>query len=392
MEVKLLTTTEELIQLKESWEALEQGDRDVTYYSTFRYLESWWHGYFEKPNLSLFILCAINNRKVVGIAPLILANRRVLFLKWNELRFMGKGDFSSFITDKQNYKELKVIRTLFKAIEDYGARHKAGKSNRPDRAEDGMCSDSFETRKRVKRGKAAWHRIRLTHIRQGSSLARFLLSEKKYNNFFKPLEECPSIDIRKYRDCNEYFFAFLSGDTKDHLKCMQREKGCALKVVRNSEENVYESIAKLHMNEQSYLRDICGNKYRRSLYEDSADSKFLQSLYGNNENIITFMLLDGESNTVSYRSCYLHNRVLHCWNIGFNPAYKKYNSGRILHFMMMRYLCENRIADILDLGAGRYCWKFEWTGDCVMDYTLDVWNTRSLKGRFIALLHRLTRV
>lgn len=351
MQIKIISTTSEFLKLKGEWERLQAQDKDVTYYSTFEYNWTWWDIYKNDKNKKLFILVVEANKTVIGIAPLIIQKVNKKILSYRNIRFLGKGDYLGIIIDRtSNIKYGNIINEIFKFIESK--------------------NQYFE-------------RITLTHIKNDSRLAAYILRNKQYNKDFKYLIECPILKCKKFNTYDVYIKEFVTKNDKRYRNVLQREVGYNFKVALNNKEEVYEKISELHIAEQNYLLKNKGRVERKSLYSDIFFSKFIEKLYNNNSKVITFEIEDLNGELLIYDTCYLYKRVLHAWNLAYNPKYEKYHLGKIINLEMIKYIFENNIADILDFGAGRYPWKFEWTDDFILNYQLDIWNEKTIKGKLL---------
>lgn len=358
MKTKTITTTDEFFKLKEDWERLQEQDDDVTYYSTFEYNWTWWDVYKNDKNKELFIVVVEQGRTAIGIAPLIIEKVNKIILSYRRICFLGKGDYLGIIIDRSsNIKCRVIIKEIFKFIESK--------------------NKYFE-------------RMTLTHINSNSRLSAYILKHRKYNKYFEYLVECPILNYKKYHTYCTYENEFLTNTTQRCTSKLKKEVGYNLKVVHNNDEDVYEEISELHIKEQNYLKNK-GRKERRSLYKDKFFSEFIKKIYNNNSNVITFKLEDINGNILTYNTCYLYKKILHSWNMAYNPKYEKYGLGNIHNFEVIKYIFENNITDIIDFGAGRYPWKFDLTDEFIFDYQLDMWSEKTLKGKVLKKIYNIKK-
>lgn len=359
MQAKIITTTDEFFKLKDDWERLQEQDEDVTYYSTFEYNWTWWEIYKNDKNIELFIVVVeLINGTVIGIAPLIIDKIKKI-VSYKIIRFLGRGDYLGIIIDRNsNIKYGNIIKEIFNFMESKN-----------------KC---FE-------------RIILQHIRNDSRLAAYLLKSNMYNKNFKYLMECPILKYKKYKIYSEYKKEFVSKRDQNRVNKLQREVGYNFKVVFNDVENVYDKISELHIREQNYLQENKSKKERISLFNDKYCSKFIKKLYNNNHNVVTFLIEDFNGEILVFDTCYLYKRILHSWYTAYNTKYEKYSLGIVNNMETIKYIFENDIADITDLGSGRYTWKFKWTDDFIFDYKLDVWNEKMLKGKLLKKLYDIKK-
>lgn len=360
MNIKIITSTEAFYKLKEYWEKLQENNVDITYYNTYIYNKLWWEVNKNDNNKSLFIICVYVNKKIIGIAPFIIEKHKKAFLSYRVLKFMGKSDYFSVILDKTNNRENTIIHHIFKEI-----------NNNLDK----------------------WDRIELTHIKQNSSLAYYLLRNNVYNKSFTYLIECPVIYLDRFSSFKEYKKKFnINKEVKYFLNRLHKDVKYKLKVYKRNEENILKKISKIHQMEQKYLINVKNRKERKSLFKNNLIFSFLKKIYNSNDNVITFVLEDENFNILCYNTCYYYKKNLHCWNIGYNPQFGRYSISRILNYKIFEYIYDNNLANVFDFGAGRYPWKFKWTNDFVLIYKLDVWNSKSKKARFIYSLKKLKKL
>ncbi|WP_066389201.1 GNAT family N-acetyltransferase [Neobacillus mesonae] len=355
---KIITTTNEFYKLEKDWEKLQELDEDITYYSTFEYAKAWWDVYKNDKDKSLFVICVYEEAEIVGIGPFIIKKEKRMFLEWNTLGFLGKGDFLGVVLNRHNNNELTIVKEMFNCIDQ---------------------------------NKHLWDRLNLTHIKNNSKLAAFLLKQNMYNANLKYLIECPQLKFKQFKNWDEYKQKFVTSSAKKYRNKLKREFDYSFNIIKGNEGNVLEKISELHKKTQEYLKAVEGRKDRRSLYEDQKFYGFLDKLYSNNKNVITFMIQDKDGKLIIYDTCYLYKGVLHSWNTAYDPNYFKYSVGKVINYEMMLYIFEHQISNTFDFGAGRYPWKFEWTDDFMLVYQLDLWNTDAKKGRRIKKLFEYSK-
>ncbi|MDP4176852.1 MAG: GNAT family N-acetyltransferase [Bacillota bacterium] len=359
MVTKIITSTEEFYNLKGDWEYLQENDEDVTYYSTFEYNWVWWNVFKNDESNSLFIIALENEGKIVGIAPLYIEKVKIKFLSYRKISFIGQGDYFGVIFDKNcNVKSQTILREFFKVMEE----------------NNGM-----------------FDRILLTNIKHDSQLSSWILRSIRYNKYFKHLSECPILNYKKYSNFDEYKKKFVSTSAKKFINKLQREVGYNFKVVSNDVYDVYDKIVNMHKEEQNHLVVNKGRTERSSLFNTKFGDEFIRNLYKTNSKVITFVLEDKDGKLLMYDTCYLYKKVLHSWNMAYDPKFENYNLGKVINLEIVMYNYENNLFDIFDFGTGRYPWKFEWTDDFVIDYNLDVWNENTKMGKIFNKVFNITK-
>ncbi len=334
---KIIGNIEEFVSLKEDWERIEKLSPATTYFSTFRYNYTWIKVNHEQPGLRLFLIAIYINNKVVGIAPLSIRNEKRRFYTCNVLEFFANGDYADFLIDvSENIDPNKIIGEIFTAII---------KSNN------------------------LWDEIGLTHISQYTLLAHYLFTSR-YNANLRYLIEVPFINFSKFDCFEDYIKTFLPKKIKQYINRFQREVDFKMIVTH---ENVVEQISKIHIAEKEYLHSR-GLIQRHSLFEDIHSNDFFNLLYTNNDNVITYLLLDAKNNNevICYYTGYVYNNVFYSYNTAYNPVYQKLAVGKIFNYLIFENNQREKRWDVFDMGTGRYPWKFEWTDTFNLLYQLQL--------------------
>lgn len=348
MQVEIIRDLEGFLSLKEYWTQIENTNKEITYYSTFNYNYNWCKNYIDDKN-KLFVIVIYNNKKIIGIAPLMLVERKKLKIKYNILKFIGKGDFFNFIIDKNSGNESSIIKEIFKIIEN----------------------------------NTEWDKIILTQISQFSKLAEYIFRHDKYNEHFQKIVECPCVYLENFKDFNEYKKTFkIDKECRYYLNRLKKDVDFKFRVVNNKEENLYGKLKELHIREQEYLKQQRERLERGSVFQGEKNNKFFTEIFTDNSKNITFLLEDENNNIISYYNCYIFNERIHFWNTGYDFNYVKYTPSKIVNYLLFEYLYENNMTNyIFDFGAGRYPWKFKWTNMFNMIYKLEFINLNTRKGK-----------
>lgn len=319
MKYKIINDKKSFFDLKKTWNNLVDSDPRVTYFSSFKYCYSWVLEKFNRSN-NLFIICVIHNNNVVGIAPLQIEKTKKLFLVNKVLKFISKGDYNNFIFRHDLRLDIEnIISTFFNAINE---------------------------------NKKLWDKIHLPLIPSNSHLSHYFLKRSFNNKNFTFLIETPYLEVKKYsskdllnifKTKRKYYNKFLNDIDYDLL-------------ITNN--NVINEISKIHIMQKEFM-SLNGIKGRRSYYEDDKMLRFLNKLYTRNKNTLTYILKDNKNgNIIGYETGYLFKNIFHSYNIGFDPSYQKYRIGITLKRMIIEHNIEHKIWNRIDMGPGRYDWKF----------------------------------
>lgn len=354
MKCTVISDTKGFLKLKNDWEDIQKNNRDLSYYSTFEFLWEWWSIYKEDPALKLQIIIAENNNKLVGIAPLIIEERKKYMMNYKVIKFMGRGDYKDFILDYSEKNQLTILKYLFRQIEEI----------------------------------IDWDKIELTHIKHSSFLAKFMLRSDKFNNSFSYLSECPVINLNNKKISD--YYSIMPKRTRTSRNKLKKETDyqffCYKSLSKENDFQVFNEISETHIKQQRYLKK--NDSTRISLFEDDRTFSFFEKLYCCNPNTLTFMLKNKDE-IITYSTGYISNRTFYDWNIGHNPKFLKYNLTKVRMYEIIEYLTRNNLVDYFDWGAGRYPWKFEWTNESNILYQLNMWNSSGKNSKIMKQLVKI---
>jgi len=332
MKYSIISTTEGFEKLRMDWTLLEKNDPTLPFFSSFKWCYSWWNIYKYISDYSLFIITLNQEKRVVAIAPLVIRKSRNLLFSYSTLEFISMGDYHDFLLDIDTQTNtISLIREIFDIIEIH---------------------------------KDKWDEINLTHISQHSRITQYLLKSKK-NEFLRYLMENPFIDFSAFKDFNHYCQDFLPSKTIQYYNRLQRDIPFRLEI---SSENIIQKLGDIHIDEKNeHLKR--GKRNRHSLFEDEKRKQFIESIYEQADNIISYFLVSNLNNSIiGYNTGFLHNDRFHSFNTAFSPKYYSYGIGKILYYCIFKENFTNRKWRLFDTGTGRYQWKFEWTNTFTLIY------------------------
>ena len=353
MESKIIRKSNDLIDIKDDWIRIEKVAPWVSYFSTYRYNYEWWTQYDNDPTMELFIVLVIHNLEIVGIAPLQIVERSGRGYKYRELQFVhGGGDYSNFLIDPNVSAEpAKIVNELLGQINSH--------------------KDEYDV-------------INLSHICQYSLLAHQILISK-YNLQLKYLVECPFIDFSNFSDYDSYTKQFIPKKIKQYINRFRREVDFTMEV---TSDNLVEEFGKIHIAEKDYLKSK-GFEQRHSFFENERELNFRKSLYKNNRDVLTYLLVDKKtSEIICYYTGYVYRDTFHSVTTAYNPKYANLAVGKIFNYMIFEENFKNPKWQIFDMGTGRYSWKFEMTNQFNLLYQYKIEEYRNKRAR---VLNRIDR-
>jgi CelD/BcsL family acetyltransferase involved in cellulose biosynthesis len=107
--VGCIRSFEELAARRSEWTALLQRAQSFTPFQTFEWHAAWWRVF--GGDFNLFVPCAEEGGRLIGLAPLMLADRRVLGRRLRVAHFIGlyQSDFCDFILDESRPDALGLL-------------------------------------------------------------------------------------------------------------------------------------------------------------------------------------------------------------------------------------------------------------------------------------------
>jgi len=351
MEVNVINDIKGLETIKESWERLEKISENVTFYNTYQYVYRWLINNQSKIE-KIYIVCVSERNEIIGIAPLMVTNEKVLGTFWyKKLSFLGKGDFLNFLIEtRPNPKS--IITKIFETINKF-------------------------------RG---WDKVDLTHLNKGSVLFNFLLRSSSYNSNMLFFGENPIVIRKKHDGFLNYKKHHIRKNVNNYYNKLRKNFDVQVNIYQGNEDDVLKRISEVHIE-----RNQDGKK-RKSLFEQPETMTFLESIYSHGQKTLTFCL-ENKNDIISYVTCFIHEGNIHAWNNSYNTRYEKYSPGDIIYMEAMKYFfSEESPYVIFDFGGGRYPWKFQMTNDFISMYRFNMNNKESKKYRLLNWYDKIFQV
>lgn len=329
MNIEIITDVAGLEALRDEWVALERADPHASFYATHDWVRCWWAGHHDAPGVELHVVVVRQNRELVGIAPLAVHPLKRKGQRLRQLRVAGRGDELTFLVSPTANPRT-VLKDVFKHLA----------------------------------GEPTWHEVDMTNIPAGSPLARHLLSSELHEHVRFHVES-PYIDLEGRSRVSDLAVPDKLGN---YRRRFLRDTGARFAVFEDDTDGIFARLAALHLLEKQHLIEAHGRDDRRSLFEDAHRYAHLEALYRTPGRCITFAYLDAAGELLAHRTCFRHGRRLLSWNSAYHPSVERYRVGKVIQYDIVDHVLTNDLADTFDLGAGRYPWKYEWTGEATVSY------------------------
>lgn len=327
--IETLTSASAVADLERVWTELQEAEPSTPFYVHHHVVHAWCSAYEDDPAVHLRILVVRQNDAVVGIAPLAL--RSGSGTRGRTVVWASHGDYLDVLIDPQVSADA-VCKELV------------------DHVHAELGADS----------------VRLGGIPQGSRLLHWLL-RSPHNPEVRPHVENPQIILSRFSGPDGLRGGVLPSKTRKYRNKLFREHDVAFRVLHDTDDELLTRLAQVHVAEKQHLQAL-GRDERHSLFEDPRRVAFLRGVTARPGSAVTFTLETADGRLAAYRTCFRNGRTLLSWNSAYAPAFEDYRLGKVIQYEILRHLVETGEADVFDLGAGRYAWKFEWTPDFLLTY------------------------
>jgi CelD/BcsL family acetyltransferase involved in cellulose biosynthesis len=329
MKVQRYQSTSDFYQLRTAWNELLQKMPDGDVFLSWEWLYTWWKQYESRFQLDIRII--VENDKIVGIAPLMIEEKRYLNIPIRILTNIGypPPDVGGFIlADQRNI----IIDAI---VED------------------------------IIRNKNEWDIIQLREFQETNLQEKHLIK-------FKPFSKVESNTTRHYlihleKDWETFKNQISNRIISDLNRCQKRlEKIGCLSFVRYCGEEI--KLEHLHA-----IFQINSSARNPQGYEIPSEKRFHLNLceevrkkcWGD----ISFLCFNNEP--IAYHYGFIYNKRANLWRTGYNPAYNIYSPGKLL---LLKYLQDSykRELSVVDWLRGDHDYKEKWNAISIPFYHYNI--------------------
>ncbi|MEM3828272.1 MAG: GNAT family N-acetyltransferase [Conexivisphaerales archaeon] len=317
MKIIEVNNYQELLSLKNEWaNLLEKCDHTV--FSTWEWLSTWWKHFGN--NKRLVLLLAMENDKIVGIAPLMYSTRKICGLPTGKITFIGTPhtDYTDFITEKAE----KCICLFI----DYLKRHLKN-----------------------------WNYIELTEIPENSKSIPILTSLSKFMKLSTP---CPYKPLTKSR---ETLWDTLSKAMRNNLKryVKKTERDFTIEFVDYSDvQSCSEGMRLLfNLHQKRWSLKGCPGAFANAKFRNF--NLEIARIFARKNYLGLFILkLSGQPVAAIYG--FKYQKKFYQYLSGFDPDYSRYSIGNQLILYTMEKCIEEGLFEF-DFMRGGEAHKYFWT-------------------------------
>lgn len=132
---------------------------------------------------------------------------------------------------------------------------------------------------------------------------------------------------------------------------------------------------------------VAGKTYHRGLnagFIDNQETRQRMLLYANEGRLRTHILYVGEK-PIAFWHGFLYGKTFYPWTTGYDPDYRDTHPGLFLLQKVFADLCEEKIAEAVDFGAGDAHYKRDWGDENRRDVSMFLFGP-SCRGVFLNML------
>ena len=341
MQVEIIRNLEQLIPLREAWNAAVTDSNFDSVFVSHEWFYCWAKNFLADHELLVPIVR--DDNKIAGIFPLLLTHEKHGPFKLTTLRS---------ITNKQSYKyNFIVSRTNTAEIISAMFRH--------------INREIPWTKMVLDFIPAPSDNLPLLQQMQGRAFYRMrtdIQMESPYVTITGTWDEYIAKRDKKVRKNWDYF-----------ERKLEKEGTTELNTVSTGQDLQQAIDTALDIEKSSWKGDkgtaIANSESRSSFYADLASAMSESDKFR-----LYFLNLNGQS--IAFDYCLIHNDQFNVLKTGYNPEYSKSSPGRVLRKKILRDLFDSDKYKTYDLLGARDNWKTEWTSDTQTLQHVYIYNRR----------------
>lgn len=325
MTFKILTKTNEFLNLEKQWKELEAEPHNKNQSVTFDWLKIWWETFHNRNdnkfghNKQLFIVLLLKDERIDAIAPLVSLSRFYYGVEINFLEILGQqwaATYSGFITRYPLKKDEK--KELFEVIKKY---------NKSDV-------------------------IFFNHLLTENDLP--------VNAQLFPYSACPFIDLSGFSNIDFFKKTAYSKNLKSNFKkafswAKKRNQVLESFSTRVNDQN-FQTITKLAKS-----KEISKKEFK---YKDPDKKKFREKVYQDLEGQVDFVNINNTEAAYLISICYNGTKI------GTDASFdRKYENKYMLGSFAVEQSISMAIQDglkVFDFGTGIDNYKFKFTNKAIL--------------------------
>lgn len=336
--VRRLSTLYELQKLGPVWnDRAAEGDYP-TIFQTFEWITAWWAAFGE--GRSLYVLVVEYGARVIGIAPLMLTERRRLGRKKRVIRFIGtpQADYGDFIGSDKKL----IAQMTFGFLKDHANE---------------------------------WDEINLTEISERSGdlpILRELLASGSSPHFIRESETCFHFVYEGDDSERENFSPKKSQRLRRSINWFNRQGPLELQEIRDPKEIAWLLPGYFHTHIVRWH-----HTFRPSMFLEEEHRDFYRTLVDKLAPLgrISFFVLRFKGQPIAYEFNFLYRNRSGHYSITHDKLYHDRSVGRILnHRIRGKYIKDG--LEELDFSRGAHDYKDSLSNRSHVNYKVRIFSSR----------------
>lgn len=297
--VDIIEDSESLKAIADEWKLFYMECRSKNVFLNHAWISSWSENSIEIKNL--FVIIIRNKQKrIVGIAPLAIFNRKRLQLKFRTISFIGDGpsDYQDFLTLENNNE---VVNEIVSTIE---------------------------------RNKNKWDVVELVNIPYNSSNVESILNNQKLHFRQRTCAICPKIE---YNDTNSSIDGIISKKYKQDVLYQIRklEKIGTVELLKINDKEQIQGFMSSFYNLHKKKWNMTETK---SCFNSSDFQRFFTTLSIKmfDEGMASLSYLNFNDKMIACHFGFRYKGTFYYYFPAYDPVYSKYSIGKVFLYQLIK--------------------------------------------------------
>jgi CelD/BcsL family acetyltransferase involved in cellulose biosynthesis len=358
--IKEITTEKGLEEIKILWDDLLMKSHTNVLYLTYEWLQTWWRC-FQSPLKKICVLAVYNGGELVGIAPFMEIQTKVLGFSINTIEFLSMVQFA--------YSPLNISATL-----DIIAKKEEHQN---------VIKSILEYLSEKKMG---WHYIRLHPIPRKSPTLECMKNEcRMIGLHYSQRHVLSNAVLSMETSWDEY----LKERGKDFIKKFRHLKNkiavfsdTGFKVYKDLKEFSFDNILTIERNSWKSKSGVpIDAKVYRNFYNEIMIATSLKGW-------LSLWVLSVDSTDIAYDLSIDYNKTVEALKSSYRSDYLDYSPGNLLTYFEIEEYFRRKIKNMNFLW-GDHSFKTKWTSDLIPHDEVFIFNKTLISRCLCFIYHRL---
>lgn len=345
LRVEACDSLEAFLRLGAAWNRLLDLQPDGTVFQSFEWNEAWWRAF--GAGKQLYVLVVYDRDRLIGIAPFFRHVRRIGFVRYRELAFLGDvvSDYCRFVV--ADGREEEVMRAIVKHL--------------------------LERRR-------DWEVVRLTEMPQAAHI-RWQAATGSVRSACRHRHTVKTFTLDTRQDWDTYWKA-LSGRYRTKFRRQQRVlERCRIKLYSGEEitPEVLENVAEINRGGPEKKRagsPFLSEPLRRFHWQFLFESSL--------KNCFQIMMLYIGRKAAAYNYSFKFRNALVEYNSNYHQSFAAVSAGQYLHVLQIQYAFAAGFRAV-DLMRGEYDYKRSLRCESGQNYESLLFQGRAVRNAYLSV-------